>query len=301
MKTQERNINSLINDDLKNLELEIQKNFDSCTPLGKALLDFFSSPAKRLRPILGFLFARSVFDEINQAQRDVLCAVELIHNATLIHDDVIDKSVERRNCETIQAKFDENLAVIAGDFLLSIAMEKIVETKSIEVVKIFASALKSTCVGEINQYFSKFKVLSVEEYLKKSEEKTAFLFEIAILSAIITSEKEHGEDIRSAARNFSKNFGIAFQIRDDLLNLINGGNDFDSGIYTAPVIFASEANPDILKEKNIYEAVKKTDAIEKTRNLMDNYFERSILALENITEGVYKNEILRIIAQLKNF
>ncbi len=301
MKTEERNINSVIKEDLNEMEFEIQKNFDSSTPLGKALFDYFSASAKRLRPLLGFLFARSVCDEINQAQRDVLCAVELIHNATLIHDDVIDEAVERRKSETLQVKFDENLAVIAGDFLLSIAMEKIVETKSIEIVKIFASALKSTCIGEINQYFNKFKVISIEDYLVKSEEKTAFLFEIAVLSAIIASEKESGEDIRCAAINFSKNFGIAFQIRDDLLNLLEGGNDFDSGIYTAPIIFASEENPDIVNEKNIFEAVKKTKAIEKTRSLMDNYFARSVSALNNINEGVYKNEILSIITQLKDF
>lgn len=294
-------IKNFIKDDLDFLEQEIKNLFKSKSPLDKDLSDFLTAPAKRLRPVLGFLFLRSLFNEINPAQRDVMLAVELIHNATLIHDDVIDKAEKRRNQKAFNAKFDDNLAVVAGDFLLSVAMEKIINTGSVEVIKICTSALKTTCLGEISQHFSKFRITSIDEYIEKSKEKTALLFQIAALGGLLLSQNP-SEELKQTAIDFSQNFGIAFQIRDDLINILNSelpNNDVNSGIYTAPVIFAYQENNNILKEKNIAEMVKKTKGIEKTRDLMDNYFAKSISAIEKFEDNVYKKAIIELVEILK--
>lgn len=302
--TEYQKIKNLVNDDLNFLENNIKKIVINNNPLDKYLVDFLTAPSKRLRPLLGFLFLRALFNELNDRQRDVLLAVELIHNATLIHDDIIDNAKKRRGKDTLNFKFDNNLAVVAGDFLLSLAMEKIIDAGSIEVIKMCTSALKTTCLGEIGQHFSKFKITSIDEYIEKSKEKTALLFEIGILSGIFLSDKAGDENLLQTARDFSQNFGIAFQIRDDLINILNSDkhneSDLEIGIYTAPVIFARQENADILKEKDILKAIKSTKGIEKTKNLMDNYFNASVLSIRNFEDSEYKKGILKLIELLVN-
>lgn len=295
-------IKSVVKDDLAMLESDIASLFFSRRPLDDKLLSLLTAPAKRLRPLLGFLFLRASGAEIIGLQRDALVAVELIHNATLIHDDVIDSADNRRGEETINAEFDDNLAVVAGDYLLSVALEKVLNTNSIEVIKLFALALKNTCLGEINQYFSKFKIPAINDYIEKSREKTALLFELAVVSCLELCP-DVSADKKLDAKNFAQNFGIAFQIRDDLINVLKfetlKTSDINEGIYTAPIIFAAEENPDLLKSENLSEELKNTKSIEKTKDLMDNYFEKAANMISKLDESVYKNSLLDIINLLK--
>lgn len=292
-------IKKTVQSDIDFLENQIGDLFSSKSPLDVELRKVLTAPAKRLRPLLGYLFIRSVSSDVSPSQRDVLLATELIHNASLIHDDVMDKSDKRRGIDTLNSKFDDNLAVIAGDFLLSVSMEKVIDTNSVEVIKLFVNAMKSTCLGEITQYFSKFEVPSIDEYIEKSLYKTAFLFQIGILSSLYLSEHKSNDKLKSVAEEFSKNFGLAFQIRDDLKNVLECGNDFQSGIYTAPVVFAAQENPNILKEENILEAVKARKGIEKTRDLMDNYFDKAVEAIKEIENNLYKQAILKLVEALR--
>lgn len=297
------NIRSIVKNDLNILESEIAKMFSGTNPLDEFLSDFLLSSAKRLRPLLGFLFLGCFNIKINQAQRDVLLAVELIHNASLIHDDVIDKAEKRRDKDSFNTKFDENLAVVAGDYLLSLALEKIINTNSIDVLKIFTSALKITCKGEINQYFSKFNLPTIEEYIEKSKNKTALLFQAGVLGALLLID-DYDKNLEKSAVEFSQNFGIAFQIRDDIKNVLNSdnivNNDVSLGIYTAPVIFAHQENVNILEEKNIISAIKETKGIEKAKVLMDNYFYKSLSAIEQQIDNPYKKAISELIELLRD-
>jgi len=296
-------IKTFVQNDLNILEQKIENLFEPTNPLYKDLQSFLTAPSKRLRPLLGILFLKNLFNEITPKQSDILLAVELIHNATLIHDDVIDKAEKRRKQETLNVKFNDNLAVIAGDYMLSVAMEKVINAGSVEVIKLFTSALKSTCLGEINQYFSKFKITSIEEYIEKSRRKTALLFEIGILSGLLLSEKQINQNLIQIASDFSQNFGIAFQIRDDLINILNAesisNHDVNAGIYNAPVIFAYQENKKILENETILNAIKNTKGIEKTKDLMDNYFDNSILAIEKLEETIYKKNIIELIEVLR--
>lgn len=294
------NIKNIVKDDFIFLEQEIRNLFSDKNPLNEQLLTFLTAPSKRLRPLVASLFLRSIFTKILKSQLEVFTAVELIHNATLIHDDVIDNSNKRRKIETINSKFNNDLAVVAGDFLLSLALEKILKTKSVDVLGIFTNALKYTCMGEINQYFSKFQITSLEEYIEKSKNKTALLFQTGILGGLALSEKKDDKKLWQSATDFAQNFGIAFQIRDDLINIINADelkpnlNDVKSGVYTAPVIFAYQENPQILESNDFINDLKSTDGIEKTKALMDNYFDKSIFALRNIEDNKYKKAIIEL-------
>lgn len=292
-------IQNLIKNDLDFLELELKNLFNNKTLLDADLCSFLSSSAKRLRPILGFLFLRAVFSDVNPNQKNVLLAVELIHNATLIHDDVIDESHTRRGQMTINTKFDNNLAVIAGDFLLSIAMEKVLETQSISVVEKFAGALKYACLGEINQYFSKFDVPKLDSYIEKSRQKTAMLFEIGITSGILLSEERNNINLLNSATNFAHNFGIAFQIRDDYLNITSGGSDFETGVYTAPVILAYEKNPNIISSNDILNDLNNIFVLNETKTLIDLYFNKAIDCLDFVNNNEYKFAIINLIDSLR--
>lgn len=293
-------ITAVVKQDFACLEKEIANLFVEKSPLNKDLNEFLTAPAKRLRPLVGFLFSRTFLNSINKKQQDVLLAVELIHNATLIHDDVIDRADKRRGKETLNVKFDDNLAIVAGDLIFSVAMEKVVNTGSVEVLKICSSAIKSTCMGEISQYFSKFKIPSIDEYIEKSKMKTALLFELAVICPLLLSEKKPDENLLKSASEFAQNFGIAFQIRDDLINVLKTDSpDIKSGIYTAPVIFASETNQNILQEENLLQALNANWGIAKTKDLMDNYFNKADAAIQSLEDSLYKSTIISLMALLR--
>jgi geranylgeranyl pyrophosphate synthase len=148
-------------------------------------------------------------------------------------------------------------------------------------------------------------VTSIEDYIKKSRDKTALLFQTGILAGLLLSEEKDNEELKKTAIEFSENFGIAFQIRDDLINITSENdlkpsqNDFASGIYTAPIIFATQENANFLEE-NDFSKLKKTKAIEKTKDLMDTYFNKSISALTALKDSKYQLAIIKLIEILKS-
>ena len=227
-------------------------------PLKSKLIEFLQAPSKRIRPLVTILYLRAYNINVTQRHYKLLTAVELMHNASLIHDDIIDESKIRRNNKTLNFEFDNKLAVISGDYILSKALFYLSEIKSPETIDIFAQTLSQMCEGETFQYFNKFEIPTLENYLKKTEQKTAKLFQSVLESAILISKKE----LFHNASEFGKNFGTAFQIRDDLINVKTLQTDITDGIYTAPVIFAGNT-------QNLQ------NGIEKTYCLLDKYIEKA--------------------------
>jgi len=243
------------------------------------------------------LFARALFGGVSQKHYNIAAAIELIHNATLIHDDVIDSSDERRGNETLNKAFDAKLAVVAGDFLFTLAFMQISKTGSVEIIDIYAQALKEICTGEIEQYFNKFKVPSIEDYIEKSKNKTAMLFYVGLYSAFLNDvDEEKLEKIK----DFALNFGIAFQIKDDLVNVLNAdknaaSDDIKNGIYTAPVIFSSGEGRVESGEGKV-----ESGAIQKTKNLIKKYVDKAVDNLDIINDNEYKKAIKRICELVKD-
>lgn len=277
----------------RNLHTLLEENDNLLAP---KLSSYLFSSSKRIRSALIFLLSRALKSEAKDYQIKIASATELIHNATLIHDDIIDESSLRRGNKTINSEFDSKLAVIAGDFLLSLALNQLQLTQNPKVITIFTDSLKNVCQGEIKQFFEKNKLISIEEYIEKSKNKTAMLFKAALTSAI------EDETYLDKIEEFAINFGIAFQIRDDLINVIDIDNskpfqdDIKNGIYTAPLIYLAQNNPDILHNsfEDIILELRKSDSVEKTKKLMQKYLSKAIDSIDFLEESKYKRAIANL-------
>lgn len=283
-------IKNLAQKELEIIENKIVSEIQTRQPLKSSLINFLTAPSKRIRSVLTILYLKALGENINTKQLDLLTVVELIHNASLIHDDVIDESTVRRGNSTISKDFDNKLAVISGDYILALSMKNLTEIGNLEIIKNFSETIRQMCIGEINQNFDRFKIGTIEDYIEKTKNKTAYLFESALTNCLLLSDKQN--DINSA-KIFGLNVGIAFQIRDDLLNIIKTdttkpiNNDYESGIYTAPVILGNE-NDNYLS------------GIEKTKDLLNNYVQSAKTELKILPGNDYKKALEEFLELLSN-
>lgn len=285
MNEKYKNIVNVVKADIEKVNNNLFLQFDLYSQLADELNNLLTSSSKRIRSLMTILYLRASKIYLLPTHYELLACVELVHNASLIHDDVIDKSKIRRNKKTINEIFDNHLAVISGDYLIGIALEKLVKIGSLPVIKNFALLLQNMCKGEVNQYFTKFEKIDLQNYIDKSTQKTATLFECALNSAILLA----GENYNEKQSEFAINFGLAFQIRDDLLNILNKDNtkqsdDFENGIYNAPYILSD----------------KLSDGIEKTKELLDNYLNCAKQCLNDIENNAYKIALLELLELIRN-
>ena len=213
----------------KSLTNEVKKYENELTG---DLTSFLSQGSKRLRIVLIFLVARALGVEVSEKHFSLAKAVELMHNASLLHDDVVDNAKERRKKKSFNAVYDNTISIIGGDYLLSLALENFMSLENPKILKMFLKTLKTLCEGEIHQYFFKNSISTIDEYIEKSYKKTSILYELAVnSSSLISNGKEELSE-------FIRNFGIAFQIKDDYNNIYKSekSTDIEEGVYTAPVI-----------------------------------------------------------------
>lgn len=250
-------------------------------PLKSKLFALLNAPSKHIRPLISILYLKAIGENIDEKQILYQSAIELVHNASLIHDDVMDESNVRRNIPTLNSEFGNKLAVISGDFLLSVALDKVIKIGDIELIKMFSDTLAVMSEGEINQYFNKFQIPTINEYIKKSAQKTAKLFETALCGSLLIAKADNN------GLEFARNFGIAFQIRDDLINCKTTNSDINDGIYTAPVIFSGSIQIT-------------SEAIEKTRGLLNNYINNALDLLKDISENKYKLALAALLELMRD-
>ena len=279
----------------------LQKN---STHLDCELSQYLFSSSKRIRSTLIFLFARAVTNNVSERQYNIAASIELIHNATLIHDDIIDNSEFRRGRKTLHNTFTNKLAVIAGDFLFSLGFQNLIENDNSENMKVYTETFKTLCKGEIEQFFNNGKITDIDDYIEKSAYKTATLFSAGLNSAFSDCENLV---IKNAIKEFAYNFGIAFQIRNDLADVFETNSetkftdDIKNGIYTAPIIFAYEENPYILNSNEILKDIKITSALDKSIKLLQKYIDLSVDKLSCIEDNIYKQSIIQICLGLGDF
>lgn len=263
------------------------------------LKNYLFGNSKQIRSCLIFLFSKNL--GLKSSEKDIIklaAATEIIHNATLIHDDIIDNSPIRRGAISIHQKYNNKLGVISGDFLLSVALNLLLELPP-QVMKNFGTCLNSLCLGEINQYFSIKSTQTIYKYLKKSEQKTSSLF-IAALKSLMEIKNHNSTNQIS---HFAQHFGLAFQIRDDLKNIINHNqntkpifNDIEQGVYTAPVIYAFGENKNLteLSAKEIIDKASDQQAISQTKTLLNNEILTAIENINFLPENDYKTAIINL-------
>lgn len=301
-----KNVKDSFNPEFKRLEgffetiLDDRKNY-----LTEDIKNYLFSSSKRIRALLIFIFS-AVFKD-NKSEDVILKLagiVELIHNATLIHDDIIDDSEKRRGEASLNYKFDSKLAVIAGDYMLSIAFKELYKLNNDDVIAAFTEAIEGMCLGEINQYFEKGKVPSIEQYIEKSKAKTANLFEAALVSLFyLLGKREYIAQIKS----FAENFGIAFQIKDDLINVLKSDiskpvlSDIKNGVYTAPFIFFNEQNGGLKydKDEELLKKLFNSSAISDTNKLLNKYINLAIDSISFVDDNQAKENAIALCEYLR--
>lgn len=204
---------------------------------------------KRMRPMLILLMAKN-FGQITSATQHAAVGLELLHTASLVHDDVVDESSERRGQASVNKVFDNKVAVLVGDYILSTALLQVSLTHSEEIVRYLAELGRTLSNGEILQLSNiQNQEISENVYYQVIKQKTAALFEAcAALGALSAGADEANIE---SARRFGQNLGIIFQIRDDIFDYYDlgeigkpTGNDMAEGKLTLPVIYALKSTQD---------------------------------------------------------
>ncbi len=275
-----KKIYSVVEEDVEKVKKQVLSELKNSDGIKNELSELFNSPSKHIRAVLSFLYLKANNIDITDKQIRYQTISELIHNGSLIHDDVIDNSEIRRNKKTLNCSCGNHLSVVAGDLVLAFALKELADLNSYEHTSLIAKTIAKMCEGEINQNNSKFKIPTMEEYLDKTYNKTGTLFEAAISGAVMLSDK----NCPGNAAGFGKNFGTAFQIRDDIKNIEDNlpDSDIKNGIYTASVIYSQ--NPD-----------DPSPGIEKAKDLLNNYIQEAKTDLNNIPENEYKSAIINLL------
>jgi len=235
---------------------------DRNSNLTLALSHLIAAGGKRIRPAVALLIGK-MLDADESALITLAAAIELLHTATLVHDDLIDGALFRRGNATLNAQWTPAATVLTGDYIFSRAAVLAAETNSVKVMRLFSETLSIIVNGEINQLFEKKCTTDRTSYEERIYAKTASLFETAATSAAILSSVE--DQVISQMGLFGRNLGMAFQIVDDILDFTGEtatvgkpvGSDLRQGIITLPVIIYSEMNPedpviDQLVNNNVY-------------------------------------------------
>lgn len=211
--------------------------------LDSAINKIISGGGKRMRPAITMLVGRAVNAD-NNAILSVAASVELLHTATLVHDDLIDSAKERRGAPTLHTALPLGVTVLTGDFLFAQSAALAAEANHVEVVKVFSRTLVTICRGEILQAQTKWQIPTMDTYIERIYGKTAALFEAAALSAALLGESISEDEVQ-AFNTFGRELGLAFQIIDDALDFVStteklgkpAGNDLRQGIITLPILF----------------------------------------------------------------
>lgn len=242
-------------------------------PLYNPVMHFVNRPGKLIRPAI-MLTSSLIIGVDPNSMMDLAASIEMLHMSSLMHDDIIDKDTKRRNLETVNAKYGDNTAIIAGDALIAIAVNTVSRYGS-RVLDVTSRASLDMCKGELLDSLAQEqrKILSLDEYLEIAEFKTGVLIATAAqIPAVYLNDSRAGK-----LRDFGLNLGISFQIRDDILNYLkmdnlkNTGNDIKN------------FRPNIVASYSLNESNPIKSAIDKN----NEYLEKAKESLKEINNSKY--------------
>ena len=311
-------IHALMKSDLVMTDEILVNRLDSNVDLISQMSQYIiKSGGKRIRPLLLLLCARAT-NYKGDYHHSMAVVIELIHTATLLHDDVVDGSSTRRGQETVHELWGNAPSVLVGDFLYSRAFEIMVEPNSMQIMKILSKATNQISEGEVLQLLNiKNANVSQSEYFEVIERKTACLFKAACQIAGILSESN--KNIIDALGSFGMHLGNAFQIIDDTLDYESNssvigkevGDDLSEGKVTLPMIYALEntkgsekeilsnaiTNADSLNIDNIVNILLSVNAFEYSRKVAKNESTQALKSLEIIPNSEYRSA-LKLLCEL---
>ena len=272
--------------------------------LGQALEDTFAVPGKMLRPACVMLFGAFGPDATQKHDdlQKIATSIETLHNATLIHDDIIDESSMRHGRPSIQTKYGKHIAVYAGDYLFALSLTLLSENaQSLHSVIADGKTMQNILVGETEQYNNAYNInISEKEYLNQIKGKTGVLFGLACFIGAYESGIKVTKALK--AKQFGEYLGQAFQLRDDILDYTTTSSTFKKpvlldvkdGIYSCPLIFALQNDnnnhlhelvkmgKDLTQDQlhEIENLVNHLGGVERAQKLADQYTEKALASLK---------------------
>ena len=301
--------------DLEDLIFELKNLIGAGHPILQAASEhLFAAGGKRLRPGIVLLISKAISSDSSLSIKHKRLAeiTEMIHTASLVHDDVVDEASIRRGVETVHSRFNTRVAVLAGDFLFAQASWHLANLDNVNVVKLLSRVIMDLAEGEIKQNLNRYdSAQTFSKYINKSYCKTASLIANSAKAAGVISELS--DERLEMLYEFGKNIGLAFQVVDDILDFTGNDkqlgkpavSDLASGYLTAPVLYALEENENLsvlinreLAEKddlsNALEIIMNCDAIERSRKLAEQFATLSKDAILWLPDSESKRALLSL-------
>ena len=310
-KTTIENIRHRLDAELAEMNAIIRSSLSTSDPLmGPVVEQYLRTKGKQIRPLLVLLSAR-LFGGINDSTLHAAASLEMLHNATLIHDDVVDNADYRRKTPTLNKEFDNRIAVLVGDFFVSTALQEAIKTKDMKAVVSVAELGKELSLGEIDQ-ISNARDRSIDEsrYLDVISKKTASLFMKCVKMGAESTEAS--DDEIATLVEFARLLGLCFQIKDDIFDYYEDkevgkptGNDLRENKVSLPLIHAvnstegdeSEAMRSLLIRGDLDDAeiavlidfAKTNGGIDYSYSVMDDMRAEADLLLERLPANEWRD------------
>ena len=294
--------------DLEQFGTKLNDHLQGDSPLITSIArHLLKSRGKRIRPVFLFLSSRAS-DNYTEHSVDASLAIELIHTATLLHDDVVDESELRRGNQTVNAQWTNLISVLMGDYLFAKAFRIMVEADSIDLMRAISTATERVAVGELRQIEETGNYdLSEQEYVSIIADKTASLFAVSCETGPILKKRVQKERNRFA--DFGEKVGTAFQMADDLLDFVGDaevtgkepGNDVLTGKVTLPLIYSLKAVNNASRREvvklirdgdndtfeKVFNFVTETGGIDYTYRKANELSQRGLNAISSVSDSIY--------------
>lgn len=308
----------LLAQELELFEEYLDKSFPADSYIEKTARELITSGGKRLRPALVITSAMTGSYDRNRAL-SLAAAIETMHAATLVHDDVIDGAETRRDRPALHTVSGNHVAVYTGDYMLarSLRMLATCNLPAEEMTKL-AAVIEHICRGDVSQYLGRSSIPGYRTYLRRILGKTGMLFAAACSSGAYIGQIE--EQYQKKLWHFGLRLGVSFQIRDDLLDIENGngagkptGRDLMDGIVTLPLILASansdfraeledflEGERDEVKLKDIIKWTRQTGSIERSKRILEDNLNRCRRIVSELPDTMASSYLLNFVDMLEN-
>ncbi|MEN8700781.1 heptaprenyl diphosphate synthase component II [Bacillus infantis] len=301
---------SFLDSDINIIEQSLEETVQAESPLLRnASMHLLQAGGKRIRPVFVLLSAKFGSYDISEIKK-VAVALELIHMASLVHDDVIDDAELRRGKPTIKAKWDNRTAMYTGDYIFAKSLEVMTQIERPEAHEILAKTIVEVCVGEIEQIKDKYRFdQNLRDYLLRIKRKTALLIAASCQLGAVAAGVD--ESIHKKLYRFGYYVGMSFQITDDILDFTGtekelgkpAGGDLLQGNITLPVLFAME-DEEIRREivkvnetmdrneiEKVISLIKNSGAIERSFAVSNQYLSKALAVLDTLPQNKAKKSL----------
>jgi heptaprenyl diphosphate synthase len=309
-----KDLYSFLKRDIQQIEDQLVQSVGSDHPLiNTAGMELLKAGGKRIRPVFVLLSAQFGTYDIHQVKKTA-AALELIHMASLVHDDVVDDADMRRGRETVKAKYDSKVAMYTGDYIFASALKLMTDIDIPRAHQILAQGMKEMCLGEIEQIKEQYDTnQNSRKYFKRIKRKTALLIALSCQLGAITSRADI--PIQKLLYEFGYSVGMAFQITDDILDFTASekqlgkpaGSDLKQGNITLPALYTIRQFPEFKDKLDLYyqtgdesllngilKAIKRHGGISYASAVSENYLNRAKTAANALPNTAARESLLKV-------